>query len=485
MLLACIAAFAACSDKVEVAGFMGEDPEIFPDYRNVTIPPNIAPMNFEFTGNDADVILQVESPSRTIKVRPRGHLFSFRSRVWKEMLEEAFGRGLVFRLYVKTREGWYAYNPFVMNVAKEPVDPYLAYRLIPPGYSLWNEMSICQRDLESFRESRIYSNRQGRGNCVNCHSFCSRDPERMLLHMRSEHAGTYVYMDGRLEKLDTKTPATMSSLVYPYWHPSGRYVAFSVNKTNQVLHASDPNRIEVFDEDSDIVVYDVLNHEIVSCDRLKSGSSFETFPTFSPDGRYLYFCSAEAVTPMPERYQEVKYSLCRIGFDPDGLSFGGEVDTLYNARTQGRSASFPRVSPDGRLLAFTLSDYGNFSIWHKDADIHCLDTADGSISRMGELNSDDVESYHSWSSDGRWLVFSSRRGDGLYTRPYFAYVDGSGYACKPFLLPQKNPKRFYGSLMFSYNIPEFVSGKVRLDGRTLADFADSGEPVNVSFRLTN
>ena len=164
MLLACVAAFAACSDKVEVAGFMGEDPEIFPDYRNVTIPPNIAPMNFEFTGNDADVILQVESPSRTIKVRPRGHLFSFRSRVWKEMLEEASGRGLVFRLYVKTREGWYAYNPFVMNVAKEPVDPYLAYRLIPPGYSLWNEMSICQRDLESFRESRIYSNRQGRGN---------------------------------------------------------------------------------------------------------------------------------------------------------------------------------------------------------------------------------------------------------------------------------------------------------------------------------
>ena len=96
---------------------------------------------------------------------------------------------------------------------------------------------------------------------------------------------------------------------------------------------------------------------------------------------------------------------------------------------------------------------------------------------MDALNSDDVESYHSCSSNSRWLVFSSRRDDGLYTKPYFSYIDEDGRAHKPFLLPQKNPRRYYDSQMYAYNIPEFVNGKVRVNGNDIAEFARESKPI--------
>lgn len=474
----CLCIISAC--RPQISGNVGAQPDIFPDYRDVTVPVNIAPMNFEILSQDGlDWRAVIRGVSDSLTIRSNDGLMSFRIRQWRRLLQENAGGQLRVEVLEKRKDGWYAYQPFMMHISEDEIDPYIAYRLIPPGYSLWREMSIRQRNLETFREKTIYSNTQGKGNCVNCHSFCDRDPDRMLFHMRAELAGTYIFRDGMQEKLDTKTEQTISALVYPYWHPSGNFVAFSVNRTNQFLHTTDPNRIEVFDEASDVVVYDIDNHKIVTAEHLSSDAYFETFPTFSPDGKSLYFCSSTVAEPMPENYRDVRYSLCRVDFNPQDCTFGTVTDTLYNALLQGGSVSFPRISPDGRFMVFTLSGYGNFSIWHKDADLYIVDLLDGTSERMEALNSTDVESYHSWSSDSRWLVFSSRRDDGLYTKPYISYIDSSGKACKPFLLPQKDPKEFYASQMFSYNIPEFVSGEIELDGRHIADFAAETEGIKI------
>lgn len=476
----CLWAFAACGPKI--IGNVDTCPEIFPDYKDVTVPCNIAPMNFEVISREGNGwMAEVSAQDKIFRIRSGDGLISFGKNQWKRILKMCEGKEAVIRIYEKRNGGWLAYNEFGIHVSEDVIDPYIAYRMVTPGYSLWREMSIRQRDLESFRERMVYANTLGKGNCVNCHSFCDRNPDRMLFHMRSEFAGTYVFRDGEKEKLDTKTDQTISALVYPAWHESGRYVAFSVNKTNQILHSTDPNRIEVFDEASDVVVYDVDNHNIVTAPCLSDDSSFETFPTFSPDGRSLYFCSSKAVDPMPKEYKAVRYSLCRLDFNPQDCSFGEKVDTLYDAAVHGGSVSFPRISPDGKLLAFTLSGYGNFSIWHKDADIHCVDLESGRLFDMPELNSDDVESYHSWSGNSRWMVFSSRRDDGLYTRPYIAHVDEDGKASKPFLLPQKDPLTFYDSQMFSYNIPEFIEAEIRLSGRQIADFAADAPVVKVRY----
>ena len=164
---------------------------------------------------------------------------------------------------------------------------------------------------------------------------------------------------------------------------------------------------------------------------------------------------------MPTEYAKVKYNLCSVSFEPETRTFGNRVDTLYNARVGGMSASFPRVSPDGRYLMYTLSGYGNFSIWHKDADLYLADLTTGVSRPLTEVNSGDVESYHSWSSNSRWILFNSRRVDGLYTHVYMAHVSDDGTLSKPFLLPQRNPA-YYGKLMQSYNIPEFISGPIDL-----------------------
>ena len=120
----------------------------------------------------------------------------------------------------------------------------------------------------------------------------------------------------------------------------------------------------------------------------------------------------------------------------------GTVDTICYVSDRGKSVSFPRISPDGRYLLFCMSDYGNFTIWHPETDLFLLDLTSGNIS-IPAINSNKTESYHSWSSTGRWIVFSSRRGDGLYTRLYLSYFDSLGVAHKPFILPQKKPGFYF------------------------------------------
>ena len=211
-------------------------------------------------------------------------------------------------------------------------------------------MGIYQRELASFREEPILENRQTDGNCMNCHSFCQQDPAKMLFQVRAKH-GCTVFVDGeKMEALDTKTEQTISTLVYPVWHPSGKYVAFSVNNTTQDTHPV--HRTEVYDEASDVVVYDVEKHEILTTAALFSKKRFETFPAFSPDGRHLYFCSAPALD-MPSELPDLRYSLCRIAFDPETRAFGTTVDTLFRAEAVQRSFLFPRSASaraEGRLL---------------------------------------------------------------------------------------------------------------------------------------
>ncbi len=477
--IALLTLFFSCSDSVQVSETLDRKPAIVPDYADITIPANIAPLNFSLKDSVEDAQVVLSYAGQQVEVRAKDNQFVFPISKWKKLLSSATGNTVEVVVRVKEKGKWLEYAPVKWSVAAEPIDPYIAYRLIAPGYTLWNKMGLYQRNLENYTETPIIENKMSGRNCVNCHSFCMQNPDKMLFHMRETYPGTILVDGDKIEKLNTKTEQTISSLVYPSWHSSGKYVAFSVNNTKQGFHANDRNRIEVFDEASDVVVYDVVKHEVVTTARLFSKDAFETFPTFSLDGKTLYFCTA-APRPIPEEYSEIKYSLCSIGFDPDTRSFGSVVDTLYNASVSGQSASFPRVSPDGKHLMYTLSGYGNFSIWHKDADLYMADLSTGESTPLDILNSDDVESYHSWSSNSRWVIFSSRRIDGLYTRLYIAYIDENGQECKPFLLPQKDTG-FYDRFMMSYNIPEFITGKVKVGGRVLGLKAKEDKGIDVKF----
>lgn len=282
----------------------------------------------------------------------------------------------------------------------------------------------------------------------------------MSLHIRGDKGATMLKVNNDMQMFITKTDSTISSCVYPYWHPSGNYIAYSVNITNQAFHAVKDERVEVVDKASDIVVYDVKSNKLISTNLLKT-DDLETFPAFSPDGKTLYFCLAKKMD-MQNDYKKVKYSLCKISFDPSIGKFGSKIDTLVSANDTKKSVSFPRPSFDGKFLMFTLSDYGNFSIWHKEADLYLFNLSDGTFHAIDQVNSENTESYHDWSSNSKWFVFSSRRDDGLYTRLYISHIDKNGNVTKPFMLPQKKAD-FYDNFLFSYNVPEFTQKPINLN----------------------
>lgn len=457
-------------------------PGIFPDYSEVTVPENIAPLNFSIIETTADSFrAEFSSGPVSFTVKSRSGDINIPLKKWKALIDDGNGT-ITVSTSAKRNGNWEPYKPFNIYVSSDRIDSYIAYRLIPPGYEVWGQMGIYQRCLESYAQTPIAENRLTDENCMNCHSFANRRPDRMMLHMRAEHGGTYILKDGEIEKVNTKAPETIAAGVYPQWSNDGHYITFSVNDIAQIFHSSDPNRVEVYDYESDVVVYDVEKHELIFSPLTKSEGYFETMPCFSPDGRALYFCRCKAVENMPHGYQEAKYNIVKIDFDPATGSLGDNLITVYDAESEDKSASLPRISPDGRFLLFTHQTYGQFPIWHKDADLYLVGLENGDVSRLENLNSADADSYHSWSSNGRWIVFSSRRDDGLYTKPYIGHINAEGKASKPFLLPQENPREFYLRLMDSFNIPEFITGKVEAGPEDFAKSAIDGTASEVTSR---
>ena len=464
---------AACTETVSDAKQEAAQPQIYPDYVGVTIPVNIAPLNFGVTDEKALLVDAVIADRHGNSLQSQGReSVDFDLDDWHALLGQNPGDSLTVTVSAKYDDGWHTYKPFALYVSPDSIDYGLCYRLIEPGYEVWSKMGIYERDLSTFDERALIENTQFEG-CVNCHSFNRGNSADMSLHIRGPHGATLLrHGDGPFTAYNTKTPQTLGLCVYPYWHPSGRYIAYSTNTTRQLFHSTDRNRIEVFDEASDIQVYDVEKNELLLSPLVKQDSVYETFPVFSADGRSIYFCAARdsslniqdsTLNTQHSTFNTLHYNLCRIDFDPATGRYGDKIETIVDAAAAGKSISFPRPSYDGRFLCYTLSDYGQFSIWHHEADLWLLDLATGESRPMIEANSDDTESFHNWSGNSRWLVLSSRRDDGLFTRPYFCHIDAQGTVTKAFMLPQRNPRRFYRDRFFSFNVPEFINGPTRFD----------------------
>ena len=307
--------------------------------------------------------------------------------------------------------------------------------------------------------------------------------------IRQYLGGTILSIDGQLRKVNLKTDSTISAGVYPAWHPTHDYIAYSTNKTHQSIHSIGNNRIEVTDEESDLILYDIRNNAVSIIEN--DPKQFECFPAWSPDGHMLYYVSAYYDAPFDSKrkdqvfinYDRIRYSLYRKQFDPDTRTWGPS-SILYDCASEGLSATLPRVSPDGRWLMFSMAPYGVFHIWHRESDLWMIDLRNSTVRSLSELNSPEVESYHSWSSNGKWVIFSTRREDGAYTRLYIAHMEKDGTFSKPFALPQHDPD-FNRTFLYSYNIPEFMKEPVRISPREFASFISSTQAIPVGYQQKN
>ncbi|OFY65837.1 MAG: hypothetical protein A2Y71_15525 [Bacteroidetes bacterium RBG_13_42_15] len=463
-----------CNKRIPACDELNRNAVLNPDYTSVTIPPNIAPLNF-MINETADKYLArfYNSDGIDFTVSSDDGAINIPKKKWHRLLSGSVKGEFFVDIMVKKSQKWAKYNTIANYVVRDSIDKYLVYRLIDPEFETWNVMGIYQRNLESFRVTPLMLNRMSDGNCVNCHTFCLNSSKTMMFHMRSEHAGTVIYRNDTLSKINTKTSKTIANGMYPAWHPSGNYIAFSVNNIVQSYHAIPGRTVEVYDTLSNIVLYDINKNVITSCNALSDPDRLETFPAWSPDGRYLYYCCAKKnVLKQPDYnsfmdvHSRIRYDLLRIAFDQESRSFGA-VDTVLIVSDTVSSISLPRISPDGRYVLFCKSEHGNLTIWHPESDLYLLDLNTGIVSGP-DINSNKTESFHTWSSTGRWIVFSSRRDDGLlYTRPYFTYFDTTGQTHKPFVLPQKSTKHYF-KIMKSYNLPELVTSKIDLNPRKFA-----------------
>lgn len=494
---------------------VGRLPRVQPDYGQTVIPPNIAPLNFLIKESGTHYFVRIYSKQgRSIEVSSRSPKIVIPQRPWHKLLERSRGEELHFDVFVKQpgekpptktqNTQWDRFLTITSKIAGEDIDDYLVYRRIHPACRAWADMGIYQRNLRDFKESLVLNNGYFGDGCLNCHTFCPNHPDKMLIAIRSSEYGSpeLLVKDGMINKIGTK-------FGYASWHPSGRVVAYSINEVNQFFHSARNEVRDVIDLDSLLAYYLVDSKTAKTSPNISKKDRLETYPAWSADGRYLYFCSAPLSwsdrNVIPQSYDQIKYDLMRISYDLERDQWG-ELETVLSANQTGRSILLPRISPDGRRLLFCMCDYGCFPVYQQSSDLYMMDleaAQDQSHERQRvenykstddigrttfeykrlDINSDQSESWHSWSSNSRWIAFSSKRQSGVFTRIYLAYVDEGGNVCKPLLLPQKDPT-YYDSCLWTYSVPELIAQPVRVTKEKLARVLRGSQKIPVEMPIT-
>ncbi len=481
LLIVAIGLFSCADIDLENVAQVDELPQLYPDYVNVTIPPNIAPLNFAIQETAKKYLVRISSTEgKEITIIGKSPDIIIPMHAWKRLLQKNRGNDLNIDIATLNDDGkWRRFQTIINPIAEEEVDAYLAYRLIGCAYNYWKKMGIYERNVETFQERPLLTNKVTDGNCMNCHNVCGNDPDDMLFHMRGgEASGMMLLHDGELKKVNTSTEFNKAG-AYPSWHPNKNLIALSVNKLILFFHATGEPR-DVLDMASDIIVYDIKQNMVTSSPKISGDEYMETFPCWSPAGNYLYFCRTKPLENFftegssDLQWDQIRYDLARIPFDVESDTWG-DVEILIDASKTGKSVTMPRVSPDGRFLLFCSTDYSNFPIYLSSSDIYLLNLETMQIVDP-PINTERPETFHSWSSNSRWFVFSSKRDDGVAARPHYSYIDRDGRVSKPFVLPQKNPE-FYQSYLLTYNVPEIMKKAFPVNWRRITKVAFNSEKV--------
>ena len=451
-----LALLLSCSSTPENVTVTNQLPSIYPDYTGVTIPEGIAPLNFNALDEGVGCMDVVVKGSKGGELHANGEWADFDVDDWHLLTAQNRGGTLTFTVCMEKDGQWTQYKDFTVTVSSDALSDYgLTYRRIKPGYEVGGDIGIYQRDIHSFEETAILTEHILPGRCFNCHTPNHNNPSLFTLQIRGEGGGTLIQRDGK-------------------------YCAYAANAVHQAFFVGNGQRIEVYHNFSTVEVLDTKTNELILSPLLQNGD-LAIHPAFSADGRMLYYSTSKPCR-VPAEYEKVKCSLCAIPFDASTGTFGERVDTLLNGPATDKSYTLARPSYDGRWLMYTVSSRSNFPIAQNDADLWLMDLRTGEQRQLSEVNSLQSESYHNWSSNSRWFVFSSKREDGMYTKLYLAHIGAGGKVSKPFLLPQRNPRKYYRELMDAYNVPEFTSRKVEFDAREAYRQVFREERVGVKVR---
>ncbi len=458
---------------------------VFPAYgHHIEIPCNIAPLNFTLPDSVRRTQVEVASSSAARTFHFRRNV-EFPPKFWKRLTASARqGRTDTIRMKISVqgKTGWIRYATQEWIVRPQPVDPYLTYRLLPSIEGAYNEekdgyntMELRERNLENFDEKVLISNKKMERNCFNCHVSPKGNAQQMMIHLRRPGEGS-LHIDGNqvtkvvppeagkaLKHLPDSLKMPLN-LVYSDWHPDGKWVAFSSNIIGIYGYAAHHAYADILDSACNIVLYNTSTRKLVLDKTLWTTRYEETWPAWSPDGKWLYFCRtpklpADTTRRYPdwgERIRHIRFDLCRVAFDAESGTFSDTVQ-IVAAAGNNRSYSMPCLHPDGKGLLACIADFNSVP-YHANGNLTWIDLerqhGKDQENPADVLNSEECESWHDWSANGCWTVFGSKRQNGHYEWPYIAYFDGKRFG-KPFLLPQRKGN-FYENCFRVFNVPTFA-----------------------------
>ncbi len=315
----------------------------------------------------------------------------------------------------------------------------------------------------------------GMRTCANCHSFT---PDGKTLAMDLDFGtdkGAYAIAPigqevkiGRSELItwnDYRREDGQETLgFFSTISPDGRKVVSTVKETIVLKFLPDPDCSQIFFPIRGILAfYDRQTHDFRSLPGADNPACVQTNSTFSPDGRWLVFARAKVPELIPQGLaveeglspaivdefadgrRKIQYDLYRLPFN-DGR--GGPAEPLTGASANGRSNFFARFSPDGRWLVFCQAD--SMMLNRLDSALFIVPATGGTPRRLRCNAPGRMNSWHSFSPNGRWLVYASK-ANGPFTQLWLTHIDEKGNDTPPVMLDRfVTPER-------AANIPEFVN----------------------------
>jgi tetratricopeptide (TPR) repeat protein len=262
--------------------------------------------------------------------------------------------------------------------------------------------------------------------------------------------------------------------------PDGKWALSTVKDRSIFVRIDDIYYSQLFFPIKGIIgIYDAEAHEFSTLPGADNPEYCQSNPCWSPDAKEIIFTRApyykvteaekskEVVIPTEyarefiEGETEYKYDLYRIPFNNGN---GGKAEPVEGASNNGKSNYFAKYSPDGKWLVFTQAD--NFMLLQPDATLYIMPASGGTPRRMNCNNPNTMNSWHSWSPNSRWLVFSSK-ARGAYTQLYLTHIDENGNDSPPVYLRNLSVNKF------ACNIPEFVNIKPGEIDKIVENFMDN------------
>ena len=305
--------------------------------------------------------------------------------------------------------------------------------------------------------------------CTNCHSF-SADGRTLGMDLDGPQGDKGAYVIAPVTKkmvIEGKNVISWNSFKdKPEGHktigflsqvsPDGQYVVTTLNEALYVSNFLDYKFLQVFYPTRGILgYYSRTTGEIKALPGADDPKYVHCDAVWSPEGDYLVFARAEAKDPYPEgralasrpndpAETRIQYDLYRIAFN-DGQ--GGKPERIAGASVNGMSNTFPKVSPDGNWIVFVKCRNGQ--LMRPDSELWIV-PAGGGTARLMRCNTSRMNSWHSFSPNSRWLVFSSK-ANTPYTQMFLTHIDSNGNDSPAILIPNSTAANR------AVNIPEFIN----------------------------